>query len=406
MTPSRDQIDVEGRPQRERHDRDGSGLARRRGLPPDCPRCRTVRASLERRRAPFPLEDLLQDRPETLHGELLRHALIVELAYRRDRGETPAIASYDWRFPLDVPVIEQAFAEGVSRRTVVPPRVPTPSPVPAKLGKYIVLRRLGDGGQGSTFLARPGPWPPGRPEAVSRRRDAGALKEGEALCRIRSRHTAQCFGVERGGDGGPLYLVMEYIPGRNLAEVRSETPPKPGTAARWIEQVAEGLMEVHACGLLHRDLKPSNIVIGDDGLPRLVDFGLAAHLGSPALQGLSGTAPYMAPEQAREEWVRMDFRTDVYGLAATLYHLLTGIPPHAGASATDSLEHARQGLVAPPRELNPAVPRPLERIVLKALAADPGQRYASTAEFRHAPAAVPAPIPAAALRSASGRRRF
>ena len=85
----------------------------------------------------------------------------------------------------------------------------------------------------------------------------------------------------------------------SLAVLRSETPPKPDAAATLIEQVAEGLEAVHACGLLHRDLKPSNIVVGDDGVPRLVDFGVASHLGSPALQGLSGTPAYMAPEQAR-----------------------------------------------------------------------------------------------------------
>jgi hypothetical protein len=333
--------------------------------------------------APFPLEDLVQDRPEALHGELLRHALIVELAYRRDRGETPTIGSYDWRFPLHVHVIERAFADGVSPRVAIPPPVPAPRPSLAKLGKYIVLRPLGDGGQGSAFLARD---PDLGRQVVLKRYHSGAsaaaLKDGEALCRIRSRYIPQCFGMER--DGDQLYVVMEYIPGRSLAEVRSETPPKLDMAARWIEQVAEGLEAVHARGLLHRDLKPSNIVIGDDQLPRLVDFGTAAHLGSPALQGISGTAPYMAPEQARNDYVNIDFRTDVYGLGATLYHLLTGIPPHPGASTSASLEHAERGVVTAPRELNPKVPRPLERIVLKALAAEPAQRYATAAEFRAA----------------------
>jgi serine/threonine protein kinase len=334
--------------------------------------------------APFPLEDLLRDRPEALHGELLRHALVVELAYRRDRGETPTVASYDGRFPLHGAVIAQAFAEAQPSPSAPPPApAVAPRPFPAKLGKYSVLGRLGDGGQGSTFLARD----PDLGHLVVLKRyhrgaDAAALKEGQASRRVLSRHTAQCHGVERDGDA--LYLVMEYIAGRSLAEIVAATPPTPDAAARWIEQVAEGLAAVHACGLLHRDLKPSNIVVGDDGVPRLVDFGLAAHLGSAALQGVSGTAPYMAPEQARDEWMRIDFRTDVYGLGATLYHLLTGIPPHPGASATDSLAHARQGLVTPPRELNPAVPRRLEQIVLKALAANPAQRYATAAEFRQA----------------------
>jgi hypothetical protein len=334
--------------------------------------------------APFPLEDLLHDRPAAYHAELLRHALIVELAYRRQRGETPTVASYDWRFPLHLEAIRQAFAEPATAQGGSPSPSPAPpQPFPAKLGKYHVLGRLGDGGQGSTFLARD----PDLGQIVVLKRYHGraggaALKEGQALCRIQGRYTARCLGVER--DGGDLYLAMEYIPGRSLADVLRETPPRPNLAAQMIEQVAEGLEAVHACGLLHRDLKPSNIVLGDDGVPRLVDFGLAAHLGSTALQGLSGTAPYMAPEQARDEWVRIDFRTDVYGLGATLYALLTGVPPHPGASASAALEHARQGVVTSPRTLNPAVPRPLERIVLKTLAADPAQRYATPAELRHA----------------------
>jgi serine/threonine protein kinase len=335
---------------------------------------------------PFPLEDLLHDRPRAYHAELLRHGLVVELAYRRERGDSPTLAEYDWRFPLHLEVITQAFAEAQTHPPAPPPPPePAPRPFPPKLGKYIVLGWLGDGGQGSTFLARD----PDLGHLVVLKRYHGgsaahpaALEDGQALRRVASRYTPQCHGVER--DGADLYLVMEYIAGRSLAEVLSAARPMPDSAARLIEQVAEGLEAVHACGLLHRDLKPSNIIVGDDGLPRLVDFGTAAHLGSTALRGLSGTAPYMAPEQAREEWTRIDFRSDVYGLGATLYHLLTGIPPHPGASTSASLERARQGVVTPPRELNPAVPRPLERIVQKALAADPAQRYATAAEFRQA----------------------
>jgi hypothetical protein len=136
--------------------------------------------------------------------------------------------------------------------------------------------------------------------------------------------------------------------------------------------------------LLHRDLKPSNLVLGEDGEPRLVDFGLAAHLGNPALRELSGTPPYMAPEQARQQWERIDFRTDVYGLAAVLYALLTGQPPHPGETRIEALAHARRGEVTPPRERNRAISRTLQAIVLKALAPDPDCRFAGAREFRRA----------------------
>src|SRR5262249_19585960 len=96
--------------------------------------------------------------------------------------------------------------------------------------------------------------------------------------------------------------------------------------------------------------------------------------------------PFMAPEQARDQWDRIDFRTDVYGLGATLYALLTGQPPHPGRTPHAALLHASEGAVTPPRDLGPtrSIPRSLGRIVMRALAADPAQRYTTAAEFRQA----------------------
>src|SRR5436853_401973 len=113
------------------------------------------------------------------------------------------------------------------------------------------------------------------------------------------------------------YLVMEYVRGPSLAQRLNDGPPL--TVVESLELVghlAEGLTAVHACGLLHRDVKPANILLGEDGRPRLVDFGLALAVGSDALRHLSGTLPYMAPEQARGEVERIDARTDVFGLGA------------------------------------------------------------------------------------------
>jgi hypothetical protein len=176
-------------------------------------------------------------------------------------------------------------------------------------------------------------------------------------------------------------LVVEYVPGRNLREEQHARPLGVGAALGLVEQLAEGLAAVHACGLLHRDLKPDNVLVGDDGRPRLVDFGLAVPVASAERAGISGTLPYMAPEQARGEAERIDPRTDVYGLGAVLYELLTGRPPHQAAGQEELWRAACAGDVVPPRRLNRRVPRAVNDLCLRCLAKDPAQRWSSAAEL-------------------------
>jgi hypothetical protein len=121
--------------------------------------------------------------------------------------------------------------------------------------------------------------------------------------------------------------------------------------------------------------------VGDDGRPRLVDFGLAAPVASADLARISGTLPYMAPEQARGQSERIDPRTDVYGVGAVLYEILTGRPPHQGASREELWRSACAGDVVPPRQLNGRVPGAVNALCLRCLAKDPTQRFASAAEL-------------------------
>src|SRR5262249_56862729 len=137
-------------------------------------------------------------------------------------------------------------------------------------------------------------------------------EEGRGVAKVNSPCVARCHGVER--IDGAAFLVVEYIPGRDLAEVRRDGPLSLEAVVRILAQLAEGVAAVHARGLIHRDIKPANVILRDDGTPRLVDFGLAAHLGSSRLRQWSGTPAYMAPEQVRSEWDRIDFRTDVFAL--------------------------------------------------------------------------------------------
>ena len=111
---------------------------------------------------------------------------------------------------------------------------------------------------------------------------SGEAEEGRALAKVASPYVARCHGIER--IDGEAFLVVEYVPGRNLAEVRRDGPLGIETVVRILAQLAEGVAAVHARGLIHRDIKPANVILHDDGTPRLVDFGLAAHLGSGRLR--------------------------------------------------------------------------------------------------------------------------
>ena len=273
---------------------------------------------------------------------------------------------------------------------------------PIHVGKYQIVRRFSElSGQAAAYLA----FDPDLERHVVLKRyhggphgPSGEAEEGRVLAKVVSPYVARCHGIER--IDGEAYLVVEYVPGRNLAEVRRDGPLDLAQIVRILAQLAEGVAAVHARGLIHRDIKPANVILHDDGTPRLVDFGQTAHLGGSRLRARSGSPPYMAPEQARGEWDRIDFRTDVFGLGGVLYKLLTDHAPHAGSTLNEVLEHAKKADVTPPRQLDPTIPAPVEAVCLKALAAAPENRYTTALEFAAAlrqaiePTPVAPPTPA------------
>ena len=166
------------------------------------------------------------------------------------------------------------------------------------------------------------------------------------------------------------YLVMQYVSGGSLADLlKSEGPLDWQRAARYVADVGEGLLEVHARGIVHRDVKPANILWDprrDEAL--LTDFGVAARLADPAT--IAGSIPYMAPEAFDG---RVSPSLDVYSLAATFFHLVTGSAPFPSSRIADLKEEIGRGLPDPdPRCVG--LPEPLERIIRAGLAAEPGRR--------------------------------
>lgn len=208
-------------------------------------------------------------------------------------------------------------------------------------------------------------------------------REAQAAARLKHPGIVGIFDV--GEDDSVPWFSMEYVPGQSLEQRVREHPLPSQDAARCVRQVAQALQHAHDHGVLHRDLKPSNILLDKNSQPRITDFGIA-HIATtdtasaPAAnltrtgQAL-GSPGYAAPEQALKG--QAEARTDVYGLGALLYHLLTGRPPFQGPTLDAILMQLRDADPVSPRRLNPSVPTDLETICLKCLHKQPEGRYAT-----------------------------
>ena len=252
------------------------------------------------------------------------------------------------------------------------------------LGPFVLGERLGEGAMGQVFRAVHR----GSGHEVALKLLVGAQdavlierfrREAEAQARVDA-HPNVGRVREVGEDCGVAYLVMDLLLGGDLADRLRAGPFEPEAGARLIRDLALGLAHVHRLGVLHRDLKPQNVLFDGEGRPLLVDFGLARLEGRGTVTeagAILGTPAYMAPEQA--EGSRADVRSDVYGLGAVLYHVLTGQPPFSGHSAINVMHQVLHKAPERPRRLVPTIPPALEEVCLRALAKEPGDRYASAA---------------------------
>jgi serine/threonine-protein kinase len=253
---------------------------------------------------------------------------------------------------------------------------------------YEVEAVLGHGGMGVVYKARQRAldrWvavkmllagPLAGPENLARFR-----RETSALGCLRHPNIVQVY--DAGEAEGRPYFTMELIEGGSLAQKLAGTPQPTREAAALLATLAEALQVAHQSGIVHRDLKPANIMLTQEGVPKITDFGLARRVeggvgltqsGSPV-----GTPSYMAPEQARGQTRTIGPAVDVYALGAILYELLTGRPPFRGETPTETLLQVIHQEPVPPARLNGKVSRDLETICLKCLEKEPQRRYASAA---------------------------
>ncbi len=192
---------------------------------------------------------------------------------------------------------------------------------------------------------------------------------------------------ESGDYQGLPFFSMEYVPGGTLADRVRDCPLPPKAAAEVASGIAAGVHAAHVLGIIHRDLKPENVLLTGPNclVPKVMDFGLARH--KDALDGLTstgevlGTPGYMAPEQAAGAGKSADERTDVYGIGATLYRMLTGRVPFQAASLAEVLMQVMTTDPVAPSRLTASIPADLETICLKCLEKEPARRYASAAEL-------------------------
>ncbi|HEU4404829.1 MAG TPA: protein kinase [Polyangiaceae bacterium] len=303
---------------------------------------------------------------------------------RSDDGETSGIKTD--RIP---PVV-----------VVAPPAV-QPAPGRVVANRYEIRDRLGKGGMGSVWRA----YDRVLREDVAlkvllpeRGHDAAMLDNflGEVKHGRKIKHPNVCRVHDIGEDGDLRFLTMELIEGRSLRAVLKEGPLAPDRALDLLRQIVEGLSAVHAQNIIHRDLKPENVMVRPNGQALVADFGLAR---APTADrhddtDVAGTPAYMSPEQLAGK--PLGVRSDIFSLGLLAFEMLTGRVPFEGGS---SVTKNRAVLQAPPRALEvPALPdgfvRALDRVLARAMAQDPDDRFASVDEFGAALAAArrgPAP---------------
>lgn len=250
-------------------------------------------------------------------------------------------------------------------------------------GRFRVERMLGRGGMAIVYLANDQELH--RPVAVKVLAEHLADDESirkrflrEARLAARLSHPNVVHVYDAGETDGQPFIVMEYVPGETLAE--SGKLPTADTVQLALQACA-GLQHAHDAGLIHRDVKPANLLLREDGVLKVADFGIArtaetAHLTQ--LGTILGTAAYLSPEQAAGE--RVTGAADIYALGAVLYELLTGRPPYQFDSLAELSHKQSSGVITPVRDLEPLVPEAVEAVVMRCLARVPRFRPTSAAE--------------------------
>jgi len=294
-----------------------------------------------------------------------------------EKKEPPATAFNDMATQLDSD--SSTSTENSSRKRKLPEQI----------GRYRIISFLGGGGMGDTYLAHD-PNTDRRVTIKTLRSDANEsdkrfMEEVRATAQLDDPGIVKVFEVH--ADDEIPHYSMEYVSGESLESlVKREGKLPAKRAAKIIKQIAESLHHAHERGIIHRDIKPANILIDNNGMPKIIDFGLAKRLNIEDLHltktgDVFGTPAYMSPEQAAGKNQTIDGRTDIYSLGCIFYRLIAGREPLTADTAINLLKKVLNENPLRPERLTPNLPSDESAICLKALEKLPRHRYATSGEF-------------------------
>lgn len=258
-----------------------------------------------------------------------------------------------------------------------------------QVGRFEIIRELGRGAQSVVYLARD---PHLQREVAiktlhflnsSAQQNQQLLSEARMVSQLRHSNIVPIF--EAGEEEGDLYLVFEYVQGKNLAEyLKTSGALTPVKAIAIMYPILDAIAHAHAAGVIHRDLKPNNILINTDGMPRVMDFGIAARVEAPLKDGsdFTGTPAYMAPEYIEHQ--EISERSDIFAAGLVFYELLTGQRAVQGKDVYRIMNQIANEDIRLPRDGSVALDDQIASVLYKALARDPQKRYASAVQMREA----------------------
>ena len=261
-----------------------------------------------------------------------------------------------------------------------------------RLGPYEVIRLLGVGGMGEMYHARDSRLD--RTVAVKVLRTSMAADESHRQRFLREARATAAFShpgiaafYDAGESGDLLYLAMEYVPGHTLQIELVKGPIPSRSLTDYSLQIATALEHAHACGIIHRDIKPANIMVAEGGVLKLLDFGLAQNIllrdetatALTAVGTFVGTFQYCAPEVLAGRAATV--RSDIYNLGAMMYEMACGRLPFAGLEGPSLISAVLRGEAPPVRQRNPAVSERIGKVIARAMAIEPQERFQSAAEL-------------------------